>query len=315
MQDIAETLRFDPSRGTVVRTAPGAGYGNWVGGKVFHDPVSGIFVLFYRERRPLEQGRAGTCSVATSQDGISFETIWTASKEDFAANSIEEGHCVRSGDEWLLYVSYEIAGTSTWRIDMMSARSPDDFEVQGRRTVLSPRDYGLDWIKDPFLMRREDEWWLFAAVPARRVRTTEGDRVMAAPMDATVLAISDDGRYFPEIEYVFEAPGDDSWHGRRARINSVIAHDGGFVGFYDGGRTFYDNYEEKAGIATSSDGRSFSRIATDEPWLSSPHGIVRYVCAVPVEGTVYFYYEYTRSDGAHDLMVSKVNLAQQGLSP
>lgn len=307
MADISQTLRFDPSEGTVVRSAPGPGYGNWVGGKVSYDRQSERFILFYRERRPLEEGRAGLCGVAVSEDGLSFETVWTASKEDFNANSIEEGHCVRSGGEWLLYVSYEIAGTSTWRIDLMAAAELSGFDAQTRRTVLAPRDYGLDWIKDPFLMLRDDQWWLYAAAPSRSGPRIEGDTVAAAPLDATVLAISEDGRYFPEIEYVFEAPGDDSWHGRRARINSVIAHDDGYVAFYDGGRTFYDNYEEKAGIATSQDGRRFTRVAIDEPWLASPHGIVRYVCAVSVGSHVFFYYEYTKADGAHDLMASVVD--------
>ncbi|HZD23681.1 MAG TPA: hypothetical protein VE569_09825 [Acidimicrobiia bacterium] len=308
MQDIAEIFRFDPGAGSVLMEAPGHGYGNWVGGKVHHDEESGLFVLFYRKRRPLEQGRAGVCGVAVSEDGFSFQTVWSADKDAFVANSIEEGHCVRSGDEWLLYVSYEIAGTSTWRIDLMTADGPAGFDVQSRRTVLAPQDYGLGWIKDPFLMRHGDEWWLYAAAPPRIGPTVDGNRISAGPLDATILAVSQDGRYFPAIEYVFEAPVNDSWYGRRARINSIIEHEGGHVAFYDGGRTYYDNYEEKAGIATSPDARTFTRIATEEPWVRSPHGIVRYVCAVPVGDEVFFYYEYTRRDGAHDLMVTTIDV-------
>lgn len=307
MTDVREALRFEPSEGRVVREAPGPGYGNWVGGKVYHDPGSGDFVLFYRTRRPLEQGRAGNCAVAVSSDGVDFTDIWTSTKEEFAANSIEEGHCVRDGDEWRLYVSYEVEGTSTWRIDLLTAVRPDRFEAQSRRTVLAPGDYGLRWIKDPFLMRNDDEWWLYAAAPSRTGPRVTGSRIEAGPLDATVLATCDDGRYFPEIEYVFEAPGDDSWHGRRARINSLIPWDQGYVAFFDGGRTFYDNYEEKAGLATSSDGRSFTRLDTGGPWVSSPHGIVRYVCAVPVGDEIFFYYEYTREDASHELRVAIAN--------
>lgn len=308
MSQIEDVYRFEPSNGTVIREAPGAGYGNWSGGKVSYDDESGTFVLFYRQRRPLEQGRAGRCAIAVSSDGVAFDDVWEASKDDFAANSIEEGHCVRSADEWLLYVSYEVAGTSTWRIDLLSAAALEDFETQSRRTVLQPSDYGLAWIKDPFLMRRDDAWWLYAAAPPRTAPRVEGPRISANSLDATVLAVSGDGRYFPEIEYVFEAPLDDSWHGRRARINSVIPHEDGYVGFFDGGRTFYDNYEEKAGIASSPDGRVFERIDTGGPWVTSPHGIVRYVDAVVVPEGVRLYYEYTRPDGAHDLMTSLVEL-------
>lgn len=306
--DPMTTLLFDPSAGKVVREPPGAGYGNWVGGKAYYDEPSGQFALFYRSRKPLEQGRAGRCAVAVSEDGVNFTDVWSATKEDLDANSVEEGHCVRDGDEWKLYVSYEIAGTNTWRIDVMSASKPERFKAQSRRTVLHPGDYGLGWIKDPFLMRSGSEWWLYAAAPPRTGPRVEGSRIDAGPLDATVLAVSDDGLYFPAIEYVFEAPGDDSWHGRRARINSLIPWDDGYVAFFDGGRTFYDNYEEMAGLATSRDGREFTRLDTGGPWLSSPHGIVRYVCAVPVADEVFFYYEYTREDGSHELRVNSIRL-------
>ena len=92
---------------------------------------------------------------------------------------------------------------------------------------------------------------------------------MAAPLDATVVASSDDGLYFPDIEYVFEATGADTWEGRRARLNSVFEFDSRGVATYDGGRTFYDNYEEWTGLATTDDLRTFERVPADEPWILS----------------------------------------------
>jgi hypothetical protein len=295
-------FEFNPADGVIIREPDGEGYGNWVGGKVSYDEDSGRFALFYRVRRPLEAGRAGTCAVALSSDGIMFEDVWSATKGDLAANSIEEGHCVRDDTGWRLYVSYEVVGTSLWRIDVMRAHDPSGFEAQSRRTVLWPADYGLDWIKDPFVTRRGGEWWVYAAASPRTPPIHDGSSRFAGPLDATVLARSADGLYFPSVEYVFEAPVDDTWHGRRARINSVFPWAGGYVGCFDGGRTFYDNYEEKAGLALSSDGISFEQLDTGRPWLDS----TRYVCAVPVGDAVHFYYEYTRSDGAHDLRVFKV---------
>ena len=165
----------------------------------------------------------------------------------------------------------------------------------------------MPWIKDPHVYPRGDEWWLYAAVPSRIGPRVAGNVVHAGPLDATVLAVSQDGRYFPTIEYVFEATGEDNWHGRRARINSVLAWGDGFVAMWDGGRTFYDNYEEWAGIASSPDGRSFARIETNGPWVRSPHGCVRYVGAVRARGSVYLYYEYVREDGAHELRASVVD--------
>ena len=131
-------LQFDPSRSHIVRSPAGPGYGNWVGGKVWHDSIRDIFVLFYRVRRPLEHGRAGLCGIAVSTDGLHFDDVWTATKDDFNANSIEEGHAVWFDDRWMLYVSYEIKGTSTWRIDLLETDDLADLDTQGRRTVLSP---------------------------------------------------------------------------------------------------------------------------------------------------------------------------------
>lgn len=304
MQFDPVAVEFDPTAAHVVKTPPGTGYGNWVGGKVAFDTAAGLFVLFYRERKPLEQGRAGTCGVAVSSDGLHFEDVWTATKEDFNANSIEEGHVVRFNGRWMLYVSYEIKGTSIWRIDLLEADTLADFDAQERRTVLSPREFGLPWIKDPYVHVMEDELWLFAATHPRTGPQTLGDSIHAAPLDATVLSISTDGRHFPSIEYVFEAPGDDSWHGRRARINSMVEWGDGYLAMFDGGRTFYDNYEEHAGLAVSDDGRSFERLP--DRWVTSPYGCIRYVCALRATGWVWFYFEYTRQDGSHDLRVARV---------
>ncbi len=299
-------LSFDPTRATIVRSPPGTGYGNWVGGKVAYDEESGLFVLFYRERRPLEHGRAGVCGVAVSTDGVEFSDLWTSTKDELNANSIEEGHCVRFNDKWMLYVSYEVKGSSTWRIDLIEANRIEELSAQSRRTVLSPGEFGLPWIKDPYVHLIDDELWLYAAVPSRDGPRCEGNTVHAAALDATVLAVSTDGRYFPSIEYVFEAPGDDSWHGRRARINSMIEWDDGYLAMFDGGRTFYDNYEEHAGLALSPDGRMFHRL--DDQWITSPFGCVRYVCAVRARDAIWVYFEFTVEDGSHELRAQRLDL-------
>ncbi|MEN8113804.1 MAG: hypothetical protein ABFS21_05400, partial [Actinomycetota bacterium] len=108
MANPLEALAFDASAARIIRTPPGEGYGNWVGGKVAYDDETGLFTLFTRERRPLEQGRAGRCAISVSSDGVDFDEVWSASKEDFNANSIEEGHVVRYRGSWRCYVSYEV---------------------------------------------------------------------------------------------------------------------------------------------------------------------------------------------------------------
>lgn len=306
----ADALQFDPSAGTVIREPIGTGYGNWVGGhKVWHDAQSGMFAMFYRTRTPLEQGRGGICAVATSTDGIHFEDVWTATKDELAANSIETGHPVRDpSGEWRLYISYEFAPTREWRIDVIRGAELDQLDTQGRRTVLAPGDFDLPWIKDPWVVLRENQYWLYSAVPGRTGPAVDGNTIVAKPLDASVLSVSDDGLYFPTIEYVFEASGEDNWHGRRARLNSMFRWDDRWIATWDGGRTFFDNYEEWCGLASSHNGRRFERIAADSPWVRSPYGCVRYVYGLRVNNTVNFYYEYTREDLSHDLRVMTVDL-------
>lgn len=304
-------LRFDPAQGTVVRRPPGRGYGYWVGGhKVFYDAPSGRFVLFYRERTPLEHGRGGRCALAVSEDGVAFEEVWSAEKDQLAASSIEVGHCVRAhSGEWRLYLSYEMAGARYWRIDVLRADRLEDLDTQYRRTVLMPFDYGLRSLKDPVVYPTDSGYRLFVMGPARQRPSGDGDTMHAASLEATLLAESEDGLYFPSLTWCFEAPNTDTWHGRRARLNGVLDYNGGYAAYFDGGRTSYDLYEEQCGIAWSDDGRHFERVPTDEPWLASPHGCVRYAYPCPSPHGTLVYYEFTDPDGGHELRVHRLEAA------
>jgi hypothetical protein len=296
-------LRFDPTAGTVIREPLGSGYGYWAGGhKVSWDPDVG-FVLFYRLRTPLEHGRGGHCRVAVGSDGFAFTDVWEATKQELAAGSIEVGHCVRhDADEWRLYLSYERAGQpGYWRIDVLTGADPADLDTQGRRTVLDPTNFGVGFIKDPFVVRTtEGGYRLYATVEPRVGPTTDGPVVTTGPQEETVLAESDDGLYFRTIEYVFAPTLDDSWHGQRARLNGLVDVGGRQVGTYDGSRTTFDNYEERCGLVTTADGRSFERVDAAAPWVDG----VRYVYPLAVDDRIFWYYEFTRPDGSHDLRVS-----------
>lgn len=305
-----DRLRFDPTDGTVVREPQGTGYGFWAGGaKVSFDEVSGDFVLFYRQRSPLEKGRGGRCAIALSDDGTTFSDVWSATKEEFASSSIEVGHCLRDpSGEWRLYISYELAQAPLWRIDVIRGPSIEALQSQSRRTVLWPLDYGLRSLKDPVVYLRDGRYYVYMAGPHRRPAMPAGDTLPVIPMEATLLGISSDGLYFPELRYVFEAPNVDAWYGKRARINSLVSMEGGYLATFDSGRTFYDTYEEWCGLAWSEDGLSFERVPMEEPWVRSPSGCVRYVHGLKVGNEVFFYYEYTRPDLSHDLRVSRVSL-------
>ena len=78
--------------------------------------------------------------------------------------------------------------TSSW--GNPAANSIEVRHCVGRRTFM-PFDYGMRSLMDPFVV-------------------------------ASLLARSDDGIYFPDLEWVFETPNPDTWRGRRARLNSTI---------------------------------------------------------------------------------------------
>jgi hypothetical protein len=71
-----------------------------------------------------------------------------------------------------------------------------------------------------------------------------------------------------------------------------------------------ENYEEKTGAALTSDLRTFQRLSTEAPALTSPHasGSLRYMAAVCAGKTTYLYYEYARPDGSHELRMNKVSI-------
>ena len=305
-----DDIRFNPEQGQIIRHPTGTGYGYWVGGhKVSFDEQTKQFVLFYRERSPLEKARGGNCAIATSSDGIEFTDVWKATKSDFNAASIEVAHCLRGLDDlWKLYISYEVAGAGYWRIDLLEAERLEDLAAQSRRTVFQPTGFGLRSLKDPTVYIQNNQYHAYVIGGSRTAPTRDGDTITTGGGDATLLGISSDGRYFTSLQYVFEPPNSDTWHGRRARINSIIPYRNGWLALYDGGRNFYDTYEERCGLAWSSDGLKFERLDQPQPWVQSKHGCVRYVYAMIHGSYIHYYYEYTREDGAHDLRVSVVRI-------
>jgi len=305
--------KFDPEKGKTVLKPEGEGYGYWVGGhKVVFDPAENKFYLFYRTRKPLGKGRGGGCCVAESIDGVSFTTIWEAAKEQLDALSIEVGTLIQdpSSGNWRLYLSYQCTG-GVWRIDLIQADHPRNFDAWHHRTVVQPGEFGLASIKDPGVYIVGGLYYMFANVLARKAwEEDDSGRRTLYGSDATVLLTSPDGIYFRSLKFVFEpgggAPGE--WGRFRSRLNSIIYLPPVYVGFFDGGGSVYDMYEEQSGVAISHDLDHGTRVSADGPWVAGPHGCVRYIDALRVKDEIWYYYEYTLKDKSHELRVSKVKL-------
>lgn len=310
---------FDPEAGTVVGEAPGSGPGYWAGAcSALYDDDVRKFYLYYRLRKPRELGRGYECRIAESTDGIRFTDIWSATREQFGSPSVERS-CIFKSPEGLfrLYVGYVDGEDGRWRIDVMEADSITGFDPAARRKLLTAADAGVEGVKDPYVLLLGRMYYMIVSYAA----ATSGEMASAEQMhgtgdayntglvkSCTGLATSGDGLNFEWQGCVLDTG--KSWDAYETRITSVVYSPPVFNTFYDGAANVEGNYEERTGLAVSFDLRSFERITPDGPAIVSPHasGSLRYIDALQLRDRIFYYYEMARRDGAHDLMVSAVNL-------
>lgn len=312
--------RFNPKDGITVAEPCGNAYGYWAGApSPTYDPESEQLYVYYRVRTPLHQGRGGECRIAVSRDsGHSFETIWTAKKKDFGANSIEKGSLIRDPNgRWRLYLSYEVGQSydrnpATWRVDLLEADSPQDFAPATARPVMDGPMYGFNFVKDPTVIVVGGEYFAYCSVGLPQQHQTEDQNGVVRSLGRgwTALHRSDDGVNFPTAQLVLQ-PRQHGWDAFNTRITSVCRLNGAWIAFYDGAAHRADSYDEFCGLATSQDLEQFHRVSTAEPWIKSPHasGSIRYLEALPVGDKMYYFYEYTRADRAHELRLNAVTLS------
>ncbi len=314
---------FDPREGVTVIEPLQSGVGWWAGAcSALFDETTRKFYLYYRIRKPRELGRGTDCYVAQSDDGVKFETIWHARKEEFDSDSVERAALFKEPDgTWWLYLSYVDPADSRWRTDVMTAQSPDAFKPSERVKVFTAADIGAEGVKDPVVYLIGGlHYAIFSYAPTPRVVTAEAQAQMHATADVyntgltkshTGLALSGDGVHFAWQGDIF-APRDSGWDAYAARIGCLLYQPPVWLAFYDGSETVAENYEEKTGLALTFDLRRFERVTTEGPILTAPHasGSLRYLDAVPVGDEIFYYYEYVRADGSHELRMNKVKIRE-----
>jgi len=305
---------FNPADSVTIREPERPEPGYWVGGpSVLVD--GDLTWLTYRERRPrgAPAERGWRCAVAVSPDGVRFEDVWEVHKDELESASMERFDLTRTGDGYALFLSYVDPADGRWRIDSVTASRPEDLDVATRRPVLTADSTATEGAKDPMVVEIDRAAHLYASYAATGPAIDAAAHATAdiyntgATTHPTGLAI-DEGHGFIWHGQVLGVGARGSWDGYQARLGSVVPVAGGFVGFYDGSASHYENYEERLGVATSSGGRSWRRVSTDGPWLTGPgpSGSIRYLDAVVRDGAWWLYYEVTRPDGAHELRLSRV---------
>lgn len=309
---------FNPEDGITIIEPLQSGSGWWAGApSILYDDEK--FYLYYRLRKPRELGRGTNCFIAESSDGINFKTIWQASKEDLDTMSMEKAALVKSLEgKCRLYISFVDPADDKWRTDMLEADSFDKLDPKNRSKIFAADDVGIEGVKDPYVMIVGRKYYMLLSYAPSPERSAELKSEMHATADVyntgltkshSALAVSSDGVNFDWFGDVF-SPKDSGWDAYAARLSTVLYIPPVFNVFYDGSETVDENYEEKTGLAISFDLKHYERVTEAGPILTSPHasGSLRYMDAITLKDNIYYYYEYARPDGSHELRLNIVGL-------
>ena len=324
---------FDPAQGETVLEPEGKGAGYWVGApSLLWDEPNNRFLLTYRRRRPrgLGSDRGYVACVAESQDGLHFRDIWSVHKEEWQTTSMEKFSLIRGLDNgYRLYTSYVDPADNRWRIGLLEASSPNAFDATKMISIFTAdeaakyHDRPVEGVKDPYVFLVGNLYHMFISMAERQQVTQEQAATMHSTADAyntglitapTALATSLDGIHWAWQGRIMDVNQPGSWDAYQARLNSVIYRSPVWIGFYDGTYGVEGNYEEKTGMALSSDLHRWTRLTPAEPILTSQYAShsLRYVEVLPRSEnghtTYYYFYEFVREDGSHELRRSVVRL-------
>lgn len=282
-----------PEQSAVVVEPPGGGPGYWAGGPSAVLTEDGYY-LAYRLRRPVGAGRGYAVALARSDDGERFTPLLTIRREEMAAESLERPALIRTPEgRWRLYLSCNTPGTKHWRVELLEAAHPAEFDSQHRQVVL-PGDPKTG-VKDPVIMYRNGSWRLWASC-----------HPLADPAEADQM-VSDYATSRDGLEWTWHGtaltgrPG--RWDSRGTRVSAVYYAGPTIVAYYDGRASAAENYEERTGIATGTEPTALTPLGAG-PLAESPYSTrcLRYVDILELpDGRHRLYYELARPDGAHEL--------------
>jgi hypothetical protein len=283
----------DLDHARVVVPAPGEGPGNWAGAASAVRQGDDVY-LTYRVRRPLAEGRGVSTVVARSTDGVNFAIACEVFRDDFGAESFERPVLVPVEGGWRLYLSCATPASKHWWIEAVDAGSVEAL-AEGQRTIVFPGDERVA-VKDPVIARGDDGWHAWICEHPLDPPGHE-DRM------STSYWRSADGLAWRRERTVL-TPRAGRWDARGVRVTDVLSLDP-LVVLYDGRARAEDNWFEATGVATGTLDGSLS--ANGHAPLRSPFsdGAARYAAHVTMpDGTLRFYLELARPDGAHDLVTA-----------
>lgn len=295
-------LMPNPTESTPVIPAPGEGYGNWSGAPSAELDRDGNVLLAYRRRTLADRG--GEVRIVQSRIGVHFdeEPVFRVTKDEMDAESLERPWLVRTQDDlWRLYLSCATRGTKHWRVEMLEAERPDQFDPSSRVVVMSASVHDAA-LKDPVIEQLPDGTWqsLVTRHPLEDADAT--DRM------TTLFGTSPDGITWEWADKPALVPDDDEWYSRGVRATNIqrVPVLGGaavLAVMFDGRSDAESNFRERTGLAV---GRSLDSLSIDQAVMPVGSlygdGALRYVEALNTDdGRIRYYYEISDGSEAHEI--------------
>lgn len=300
------------AEGQIVREPPGNEPGYWAGAPgAFYAADEKALYLTYRLRRPrgVAPDRGGEARIAKSVDLKNYADVWSVTKDQFGTASIERCAVLKGKDgQWRYFASFVDPEDGRWCVSVIKAPEIAGLDPTKFRRLFTARRMGLEGVKDPWIMETDGLYYMLLSVALRTPQTSPASHGTldifntGECLSATSYAISEDLDHW-EWKGVIFSPNPQGWDAYCRRINSVLYHDGNYLAFYDGSASHKENYEEKTGLAVSSDLKNWSSLSPQSPALASPagSGSLRYLDAQLIDGALCLFYEIARADGAHEL--------------
>ncbi len=299
----------------LVRDTPINEAGYWAGAPAAaYDSVRDVIYLYYRLRKPRGLGRGYEARIAESSDGYTFHDIWRVTQEELDSPSIERGCLVFRQGLWHLFLSYVHGESRQWQIDRISAPKVSELMTVNREVELDTTGGPAHAVKDPVVFSVGPLSFMFVSYAPLELVTRQEVSTLHTGADVfttgavrshTGLAVSTGGERHRWVGEVL-ASSSDGWDALVSRISGIIPWGNLYLAFYDGAAHVEENYEERVGLALSADLRTFYKIPSPNPWITSSYGSLRYVSPVRTPAGLFLYYEAAKDNGAHALYGRKV---------
>jgi hypothetical protein len=252
-----------------------------------------------------------------------WEDIWSITKDKYDSASIERSAIIKGADgRWRYFTSYVDPADGRWCVSALISKDIRKLDPAQTEPIFKAASLDLEGIKDPWILAYDGAFYMFLSIALPTSKTTEQSHSTldiyntGECVSATGLAISRDLKEWQWQGPIFK-PGKGGWDCYCRRINSVVPLNEKFLAFYDGSASHAENYEEKTGLAISSDLRRWQSLTPSSPFLASPHGSgsLRYIDAQPAAGATNaapgmfsIFYEFARQDSAHDLRFATLSV-------